>query len=389
MLITKLNQSKNEALFSSKSLYNNLGDYICLENQSSSWLRNKAELPQKGVIIAHMGVPNATVFVPIEWQYSMEKLFAEFASIYYLTWDLSNMSPKESAKEFFRRLEAIATRDRIVSEGELKTVYSTPQPGFFCESMLKLNELVIQAIACPAKIPIHMVNKLHLDVEPEEIQDLKWIWGMEKIRFLDHTTTEMLKLDVLQLKDQLKNAETKAFGAWDSTWLEDCANETLVLRILYQVRPVILDNMAQNSDAYIRQAIDAFENATACPMGTLEELTMIREAVNRRNGPQRGRFGPRFGVRKPFNKPFYEGLNVQAWPMPAQGRRWRRFGPVGAAGAMTNHPVQLNPYNVLNKNKEAEPEVKEEPILSDSNHEVDPIVTVSYKHVAASGTTKY
>ena len=330
-----------------------------------------------------MGVPKATVMVPIEWQYSLEKLFAEFASIHYLTWDLSHMTPKESAKEFLRRLEATATRNRIMVGDELKPVYSTPQPGFFCENMLKLNELVIQAIACPPKIPIHMVNKLHLDVEAEKTQDLKWIWGMEKIRFFDHVTTEMLKLDVQDLKEALQQADDKAFGSWDSTWLEGYSNEALALRILYQVRPVILENMAQNSDAYIRQALDAFENAVVCPMGTLEELTKIRETADRRNGPQRGRFCG--GVRRPYKKPFYEGLNIQAWPMPAQGRRWRRFGPVGAVGPMTNHPVQLNPYQVLNNNEEAKKPAKEEPTVTESSHEVDPIVTVSYKHLSDTG----
>ena len=62
------------------------------------------------MVIAHLGVPKATVMVPIEWQYSVEKLFAEFVSINYLTWDLSQMTPTQAAKEFFRRMEAIATR---------------------------------------------------------------------------------------------------------------------------------------------------------------------------------------------------------------------------------------------------------------------------------------
>ena len=63
--------------------------------------------------MAHVPLPKATLMVPIEWQYSMEKLFAEFASINYLTWDVSNMTAMEATKEFFRRLEAIVTRNRI------------------------------------------------------------------------------------------------------------------------------------------------------------------------------------------------------------------------------------------------------------------------------------
>ena len=355
-----------------------------MENRSSCWLRTKSELPQKGVVVGHLGVPKATVMVPIEWQYSMEKLFAEFVSINYLTWDLSEMTPTEAAKEFLRRLEAIATRDRIFNDEGLKMVYSTPQPGFFCENMLKFNELVIHAIACPPKIPIHMVNKLHPDVNSEEIQTLQWIWGMEKIRLLDHVTTEMLKLDVGKLKDQLQTADNKAFGAWDNEWLEGFSNEALVLRILYQVRPVILQNMAQNSDAYIRQALNAFEDAKLCSTGTLEELTLIRETVSKRNGPNRGRCGGRF--RRPFKKNFYEGLNIQAWPMPSQGKRWRRYGPVGFSPA--NHPVQLNPYNILNKVPAVKTEVKEE-ISSDTEQAVDPVVTVSYKKLPSSGKLKY
>ena len=327
-------------------------DYFCIENKTSSWLRTKSELPQKGVIVGHLQLPKATLMVPIEWQYSMEKLFAEFASINYLSWDLSNMTSMEATKEFFRRLEAIVTRNKIFADGELRTVYSTPQPGFFCESMLKLNDLVIHAIACPPKIPIHMVNRLHLDVNPDETQELKWVWGMEKIRVFDHVTTEMLKLDVTDLKERLQQAENQSFGAWDTTWLADFSDEALVLRILFQVRPVLLQNMARNSDIYIRQALNAFEDAKVCKVGTLEELATIRETANNQNG-YRGRFGGRFG-RRPFKKDFFEGLNIQAWPMPNHGKRWRRFNQVGPS---MNHPVQLNPYNILNKVTENKPEV--------------------------------
>ena len=286
----------------------------------------------------------------------------------------------ESAKEFLRRLDAIATRDKIVTDDGLQTVYSTPQPGFFCESMIKLNELVIHAIACPPKIPIHMVNKLHPDVESEDVQAIKWIWGMEKIRFFDHVTTEMLKLDVSPLKAKLQKADDKAFGSWDASWLEDFSNEALVLRILYQVRPVILQNMAKNSDAYIRQAINAFEEAKLCPMGTLDDLQSIRDTANKNNGPIKGRYCG--GARRPFKKPFYEGLNIQAWPMPTTGRRWRRYGPFGGEA---NHPVQLDPFEVLNKNKDVKKEPKEEVSTSDNNHKVDPTVTVTYQDVHNQG----
>ena len=350
-----------------------------MENVSSSWLRTKSELPQKGVIIGHVSAPKTTILVPIEWQYSMEKLFAEFVSINYLTWDLSNMTPTQVAKEFLRRLVAIVTRNRIFDNNELKTVYSTPQPGFFSESMIKLNELVIHAIACPPRIPLHMVNKLHLDVVSEETQDLKWVWGMEKIRFFDHVTTEMLKLDVTDIKEQLQTAESQAFGAWDSTWLEGFSNAAMVLRILYQFRPVILQDMPNNGDVYIRQAINAFEDAKSCSMGTLEELTAIRELTNKNNG-LRGHFGGRCG-RRPFRKNFYEGLNIQAWPMPTPGKRWRRYGPVGPS---VNHPVQLNPYDILNKASDKKPEIKEE-VVSDTEQSLDPMVTVDYKKLPATG----
>ena len=316
--------------------------------------------------------------VPIEWQYSMEKLFAEFASINYLTWDLSNMSPMETGKEFLRRLVAIVTRNRIYADAELKPVYSTPQPGFFSESMIKLNALVIHAIACPPRIPIQMVNQLHLDVEAEDVQDIKWVWGMEKIRIFDHVTTEMLKLDVTELKETLQHADDKSFGAWDSSWLEGFSNAAMALRILYQARPVILQDM-NNGDVYIRQALNAFEDAKLCPVGTLEELTVIRDTANKPNG-YRGRFGGRFG-RRPFKKDFYEGLNIQAWPMPAQGKRWRRYNPMGPN---VNHPVQLNPYDILNKASGKKPEVKEEPV-SEMDQAVDPTVVVNYKKFPVTG----
>ena len=356
-----------------------IGDFIRIENVTSNWLRKKFDLPQKGVIIGHVPAPKATIFIPIEWQYSMEKLFAEFASIYYLTWDLSNMSPMETTKEFLRRLVAIVTRNRIYADAELKTVYSTPQPGFFSESMIKLNALVIHAIACPPSIPIEMVNKLHLDAVSEETQNLKWVWGMEKIRVFDHVTTEMLKLNVTDLKDSLQHADDKSFGAWDSSWLEGFSDAAMVLRILYQVRPVMLQDMPNDGDVYIRQALNAFDEAKLCPVGTLEELTEIRETANKNNG-YRGRFGGRFG-RRPFKKDFYEGLNIQAWPMPAQGKRWRRFNQVGPS---VNHPVQLNPYDILNKASEKKPEIKDETV-SDAEQSIDPTVTVNYKKLPSTG----
>ena len=324
------------------------------------------------MVIAHLGVPKATVMVPIEWQYSVEKLFAEFVSINYLTWDLSQMTPTQAAKEFFRRMEAIATRKKAE---ELRTIYSTPQPGFFCENMLKFNELVIQAIACPPRIPMHMVNKLHPDAETEQIQDLKWIWGMEKICFLDHVTTEMIRFNVVELKEALQNANDRSFGAWDDCWLQNFSEEAFVLRILYQVRPVILQNMAEKSDAYIRQAINAYQEAKRCEPGTLEELDTIRKAVNKY---QKGeRCGGRFYGRKPFRKAFYEGLNVQAWPMPSQGHQWRRYEPV-------NHPVPLNPHEILDKAKDVKREVKDEPTM-DIEREVDPTVMVTYKKLPETG----
>ena len=350
-----------------------LEDYVCIENKTSHWIRPQSEVPQRGVIIASIELKKATIMVPIEWQFSMEKLFAEFASINYLSWDLIQLTPIQAMKEFFRRLEAIATRERVMFEDELKPVFSTPQPGFFNENMLKLNELVIRAIACPPTVPIHMVNKLRLEVDSESILDLQWIWGMDKIRVFDHESTEMIKMDTKPLKRKLLKADSKAFGSFDEDWLLGFSDEALVLRILYQLRPVILQNMAAKSDAYIRQAINAFEQAIVCQPGTLEEFDQIRKAASSNH---HGRGNRCFGHgRRPFTKPFFQGMNIQAWPMPVNNRnRWQRYGPVQGA-------EPLNPFETLKK--DAFP-LKDEP-LSDEESSVDPKVTVSYKKLQSTG----
>ena len=130
--------------------------------------------------------------------------------------------------------------------------------------------------------------------------------------------------------------------------------------------------------AYLKAFHSAFENAKMCTTGTLEDLEKIRKTANSNQMGRNWCNGRRFGPNgRPFNKQFYEGLNVQAWPMPANGRKWRRYEPV-------NHPVQLDPYETLKKAKPIKNEPEDDSSVQ-TNQTVDPKVTINYNGLPVSG----
>ena len=231
------------------------------------------------------------------------------------------------------------------------TVYCTPQLGFFDPNMSKFNELAIHSVACPAKVPQHLANYVRLPSGPIDHDDLdvQWIWSMEKIRTLDHITTEMYKLNVADLMNYIVDTEGLAFNKPDLDWLEELTDHQMALRILAQIRPVILNHhFNQNGDVFIRQALNAYTNAKLCDVGTLLELEDIRKAARKHQhrGPRHFR-----GFRR--NGPHYRGPNIQAWPMPNLARR--RYGGFINGRPISVHEPELgavDPHKTLNKAKE-------------------------------------
>ena len=73
----------------------------------SGWAGNEQELPQQGLVMFHVEVAKGTIMVPVKWEYSLPKLFAEFISVSYLTWDLTSMTAWQATKEFHRRLKVL------------------------------------------------------------------------------------------------------------------------------------------------------------------------------------------------------------------------------------------------------------------------------------------
>ena len=302
----------------------------------------------------HVELPKATIMVPIQWQLSVPKLLAEFASISYLTWDLTQMETPDAGKEFLRRLKAIATKKRVVIDDVQHTIYSTPQPGFFSENMPTFNDIVIDAIACPPTLATYRANKLqiHGEMLPTHEWDLQWTSVMDKIRIYDHVTTEMLKFEVADLLEFIGTMEKPPFGEFDQDWLASLTDQEMAVRILYQVRPVILDaNFARVGDIYVRQAVNAFDDAKVCSVGTLEELEKIRQGLPNKNS-YRGRFNRRNHGKRPF---YFGGMNIQQWRMPNNRSR-----PWYMRNNFNEDNTRIDPIKTLTKDKVEEIEISDD-----------------------------
>ena len=250
--------------------------------------------------------------------------------------------------------------------------------GFYDANMLKLNDLAIYAISCPAQVPAHLMDYVRFPSRAAEQSDLElnWIWAMDKIRVMDHVTTELYKLDVEELQRKTLEETDGAFQNPDLDWLESLTDHLLTVRILAQVRPVIFDVQFQTQgDAFIRQALNAYTNAKLCGEGTLEELADIRSTVspkpfwrgNKRHGwNRRSRF---------------QGVNVQAWPMP--NMRALRWGGQINGRPIGNRPVvhgPVNPYETLKRATMATPSIAP-PATELSDDEIEHDQGTAYKSI--------
>ena len=132
------------------------------------------------------------VVIPLTWEGSVLKLLAEFISLTNVIYDIPPMGAGAATSEILRRCQHLINKEVSSTRRE----YSTPYCGFFHTHMPSFNQVVIQALAMPAGVPIKMLSRegllpedwefqLQVSAETLNLVALQWPFRLNQLRLID------------------------------------------------------------------------------------------------------------------------------------------------------------------------------------------------------------
>ena len=90
-----------------------LADEIVIDGEEIGQSNWETEVPpQEGIVIMHVDQYEASMLVPIKWEYSVPKLLSEFLSLKYLMMDIPESSAHQVARECARRMSCILNKSK-------------------------------------------------------------------------------------------------------------------------------------------------------------------------------------------------------------------------------------------------------------------------------------